>query len=62
MSFSIDNDLFSCCSDKDTIHLFKINQTNTTSYFGMLSYFVPIAGDQWSFAQISTQKLDVGNL
>ena len=45
LQFSVDGLYLSCCSNKDTIHLFKVNEVNTTSYFGMLSYLVPITGD-----------------
>ncbi len=38
--------------------MFRLNEVNNTSYFGILSYILPIVGDEWSFAQINTPKND----
>lgn len=50
-----------CTSNKDTVHVFKVNASqedkekdpgNTKSYFSLLSYVIPSAGDSWSYAQV----------
>jgi WD40 repeat protein len=53
LNFDADSNFLTCCSDRTKIHIFKVKTgANTASVFGYsaISYFVPVAGSQWSFA------------
>jgi hypothetical protein len=39
-----------CCSAKAKIHIFKVADENTKSYFSSFSSLVSVAGSEWSFA------------
>jgi hypothetical protein len=41
-----------CSSDKETIHIFKTIESNTTSYLNMLGGIIPYAASEWSFAKV----------
>ena len=49
--FDIDAEFIVCCSERQTIHLYKTKYTNTNSYFKSFASLLPILGDEWSFAQ-----------
>ncbi len=57
----MDSDFLTCCSDRIKVHIFKVNGTNTTSYFGRIGNWVPIAGSEWSFSNILLKEEEVKN-
>jgi len=58
LAFDQESKFLTCCSNKGTVHLFKITaggeekaaSGNTKSYFGMIGSIIPLASSEWSFA------------
>lgn len=49
----------SLCSNKAKIHVYKLGQTNTTSYFSAMSSMVSYANSEWSHCQFEVQPQDI---
>lgn len=53
LTFDPESKYLACCSDRKTIHVFKIGQKgNQTSYFSMMSPVISYCGSEWSFANV----------
>lgn len=61
LNFGLDSDFLTCCSDRIKIHIYKLNGTNTTSYFNLpgINILVPFTNSEWSIANFLLKDEEV---
>lgn len=54
--FDHKSEYLAASSAKKTVHIFRVAQENTTSYFRMMAPVISYCGSEWSFANLSIDQ------